>query len=132
MRHPIDETDQNVNLQIKDEGGAVDSRNLAIGVLSTTAVILFVGLVLLQTRPTPAYASGMADRGGDYILITGELWDREELLYLIDAREQRLLTYKYDLNRKTIKRTAGQLLENYFSPQSKKSKKPGRGGRRRP
>ena len=95
----------------------MESKNLAIGVLSTTAVILFVGLVLVQTQPAPVYASGMGDGGGDYVIVSGALWDREEILYVIDSELLRLRTYKYDLNRNTIAVGPGEELQRYFNPQ---------------
>ena len=80
----------------------MDPKNFAIGLLSTTAVILFVGLLVIQTRPEPVYASSMNAQGGDYLLTTGQLSDTEELLYLIDARNQVLVIYRFDLNQKRV------------------------------
>ena len=56
----------------------MDTKNFAIGVLSTTAVVLFVGLILIHTRPQPAYGNAMNAQGGDYVLITGQLQRNEE------------------------------------------------------
>lgn len=94
----------------------MNSKDLTIGVLSTTAVILFVGLLLVQTRPASVYASGMGEAGGDYMMISGELFDQEELLYVIDTRQRRLLTYRYNMATRMVERTGGELLDKYFSP----------------
>ncbi len=83
--------------------GNIDSKNLAIGVLSTTAVILLVGLILLHSRPEPAYGFGMNAQGGDYLLTTGQMQPSQELLYVIDAAEEKMLVYRFDLNRKQIR-----------------------------
>ena len=80
----------------------MQSKDLAIGVLSTTAVILFVGLILLNAQPQPAYASGLGDRGGDYIAISGQMWAEEELLYVIDGSQDKMMVYRYDQNTKQI------------------------------
>ncbi len=96
----------------------MDSKNFAIGVLSTTAVILFVGLLVLETRPQPAYAASMNAQGGDYLVATGQLQDTEELLYVIDARNQVLVVYRFDINRKQINLTDRQDLRA-LAPASK-------------
>ncbi|MHC4067290.1 MAG: hypothetical protein ACYSUI_22690 [Planctomycetota bacterium] len=80
----------------------MDSKNLAIGVLSTTAVILLTALILVQTRPEPAYAFGMNAQGGDYLLTTGQMQPAQELLYVIDAAHERMVVYQFDINRRQI------------------------------
>ncbi|MCP4248761.1 MAG: hypothetical protein GY778_17090, partial [bacterium] len=82
------------------ESKSTDSKNLAIGVLSTTAVILLVGLILLHSRPEPAYGFGMNAQGGDYLLTTGQMQPSQELLYVIDAALEKMLVYRFDMNRK--------------------------------
>ena len=81
----------------------MQSKDLAIGVLSTTAIILLVGLILVHTRPEPAYGFGMNAQGGDYLLTTGQLQPSLELLYVIDAAEDKMLVYLFDMNRRQIK-----------------------------
>jgi len=80
----------------------MDSKNLAIGVLSTTAVILLVGLILVQNQPQPALAVGMNAQGGDYLLTTGQLSSSRELLYVIDAAQEKMLVYGFDINKQKI------------------------------
>ena len=80
----------------------MDNKNFTIGILSTTAVILLVGLLLVQTRPEPAYGFGMNAQGGDYVLITGQLQRNEEILYVIDAASQKMIAYRFDINSNTI------------------------------
>jgi len=89
----------------------MDSKNFAIGILSTTAVILLVGLVLLETRPQPAYGFGMNAEGGDYLLLTGQMEPAEELLYVIDAASQKLIVYRFDVNRRQINVASGEKLD---------------------
>jgi len=110
----------------------MDSKDLTIGVLSTTAVVLFVGLMLVQSTPAPVYASGMGDTGGDYIMLSGELFNQEELLYVIDTAQDKMLTYRFDMANTKIIRAGGELFENYFNvrpPKAKNKKKKGRGRR---
>ena len=80
----------------------MNSKDLAIGVLSTTAVVMLVGLILLNAQPQPAYASGMGDRGGDYIMLTGSMWEKEELLYIFNTAEGKMMVYRYDLQTNQI------------------------------
>ena len=95
----------------------MNSKDLTIGVLSTTAVVLFVGLILVQTQPSPVYASGMGDTGGDYMMLSGELFDQEEILYVIDTRQRRLLTYRFNMNTGLVERAGGEILDKYFNVQ---------------
>ena len=86
----------------------MDSKNLAIGVLSTTAVILLVGLLVIHTRPVPALADGMTVTGGDYLLTVGSVTKGdEELLFVLDAPLEKLITYRFDVNRKEIQVVQG-------------------------
>ena len=74
----------------------MDSRNLAIGVLSTTAVILLVGLIVVHSRPEPAYASGVGVQAGDYVMAVARSDNRSELLCVIDAAVNGMNVYGYD------------------------------------
>ena len=109
----------------------MNSKDLTIGVLSTTAVILFVGLILLNAQPATVHASGMLDRGGDYIMLSGELWEQEELLYVIDAGTSRMIAYRYNQTTKQIEVGGHQELGAFLKAKAPTKKKRGR-GRRRP
>ena len=110
-----------------------DSRNFAIGVLGTTAAILFVGLMLVLTRPEPARASGMGDRGGDYILLAGELWAQQELLYVINTAMDRMITYQYNARTGQIEVADGTKLREFMQGGAAASPPKGRSrGRGRP
>lgn len=81
----------------------MDSRDLAIGMLTTTAVVLLVGLLVIHAQPNPARASGLTIMHGDYSLAVGTLTERdEELVYIIDAPQQKLNVYRFDNGRKQI------------------------------
>jgi hypothetical protein len=76
----------------------MDTRNFAIGVLSITAMILFVGLLVMHAQAPAAHASGMtaSDRGGNYSFTVGRINPNEEWLYVIDSRRARLVVYRYN------------------------------------
>ena len=107
----------------------MDSKNFMIGVLSTTAVILFVGLVVIQTRPQPARADGMAVIRGDYSITVGALTrNDEDLLYIIDSVAQRLNTYRFDSRRKQIELVqSSSISDDGSGPGAKKPRRRGRG-----
>jgi len=79
----------------------MDKKIFAIGVLSITAMILLVGLVLTTTDRQPAVAGEISSYGGDFTLSVGRMVDDTELLYVIDNTTQRMITY--GIQRKTGK-----------------------------
>jgi len=81
----------------------MNSKDLAIGILSTTAVILLVGVLVIQSRPAPALAAGMATTAGRYGLSVGVASiDDEELLYLTDNMLKKMIIYRFNNSRATI------------------------------
>jgi hypothetical protein len=81
-------------------GKAIDTRTLALGVLSITACVLFVGLMLVSQQP--AYGTGMNDRGGDYIMVTQQISSSSEAVVVIDAAAQMMIVYTFDYNNKRL------------------------------
>jgi len=76
-----------------------DHRNLAIGVLSVTGMILLVAVIFATVGgQNPARAIGQIDRGGDYIMVTGQFTDNTELVYITDAAAQRMNVYSFELS----------------------------------
>ena len=79
-----------------------DTRNVTIAMLAITAAILFVGLILVSLFPQQAHAVGQMDRGGDYVIATGQHQDSLEYLYVTDAAIGRLNVYALDKNKNQI------------------------------
>lgn len=92
----------------------MDNKNFAIGVLSVTAVMMLVGLIVISARPEPAYAAGMAVSSSDYVLVVGKLTGTEELLYVIDGPAQRMGVYGFDAARREIRLSDGVELGKYM------------------
>ena len=70
----------------------MNSRNFAIGVLSTTATMLLVGVVLLYSRPQAVRADGMTASGGGYVMTVGNLTrNDEEIVYVLDTSTDKML-----------------------------------------
>ena len=80
---------------------ALDARTFGIGILSVTACILFVGLILVLQAP-PAYAIGMNDRAGDYIMATQQVSTTNEAVVVIDAAAKRMIVYAFDFNNRVL------------------------------
>lgn len=97
----------------------LDGKLFAIGVLSVTACVLFVGFLLVSLTP-PAYATGQNDRGGDYVMLTQQISNSVEGIVVIDAASKRLVIYQFDINRKSIRAQAPMRLDKLPAP--------GRGG----
>ena len=88
---------------MSEEMHQTDSKNFAIGVLSTTAVVLFVGLLIVQSNPPKVHASGMSTWGGGYMMTVGALSrNDDEVVYVTDSAAQKLAAYRFDANRREI------------------------------
>jgi len=86
----------------------MDSKNIAIGVLSTTATILLVGVVLLYSRPDEVRAGGMTTSGGRYVVTVGSLTQNDEdLVYVLDTSADKMVVYRFDGNRHQIEIVQG-------------------------
>jgi len=109
----------------------MDSRNFAIGMLSTTAVILLVGILIVHSRPAPALAGGMTASSGQYTLTVGTVSiGDEEVLYLI--RGNKLIVYRFDIAKDQIEIVEGMDLTEMAKAASGQQAPPSgtRGGRR--
>lgn len=85
-----------------------DSRNISIGVLCVTAVILFVGLLLVQSRPDAAWADGMTVTSGEYTLVVGGVNARDEdYVYVLDSSAQKMIAYRFDAMKQQIELVTG-------------------------
>jgi hypothetical protein len=81
----------------------MDRRDFIIGTLSTTAVILFVGLLLVQSRPAKVQADGMSIQGGGYLVTVAAGHGRdEELVHVLHMGTERMVTYRFDSDRAAI------------------------------
>ena len=78
----------------------LDGRTFALGILSVTACVLFVGWLRLSQQP--AYALGMNDRGGDYILSTQQISSSQEAIVVVDAAAKQMLVYEFDYSNRRI------------------------------
>jgi hypothetical protein len=95
----------------------VTRQDLAVGVLSVTAVLLLVGVLVVQTISAPAaHAFAQTAQSGDYLVATGQFQESVEYIYVVDAAAQRLIAYRYDYNRKKIDAVDGFDLKKLAPP----------------
>lgn len=96
----------------------MDSKDFTIGILATTAAVLLVGLLVINTRPTPALAAGMTQTVGEYTITVGVgLQNDQDVVYVLDATEQKIAAYQFDAGRKQIELRAGMDLAQATTPQ---------------
>ncbi len=76
----------------------MNSKDFAIGILSTTAAILLVGVLIIHSRPAPAFASGMSVTGGEYTMTVGNYTQNdEEVVFVVDSRgKPKLVVYRFN------------------------------------
>lgn len=86
----------------------MDRRDFAIGILSTTSIILLVGLVVIHSRPAPVQADGMTVRVGEYNMTVGALNQvNEDIVYVVDGAAQKMIAYRFDVTTKEIEILSG-------------------------
>lgn len=109
---------------------SLDGKTFAIGILSVTACVLFVGFLLVSQQP--AYGIGMNDRGGDYILLTQQLSTTTEGVVVIDAAAKQMVIYQFDYNNKVLNILRAVPLDQLPKPQRDREpqQRPAGGGRR--
>ena len=107
------------------ERGRVDYRLFAIGILSVTAAVLFVGLMLVS-QPE-ARATGMNDRGGDYIMLTQQISATSEGVVVVDASSKQMIIYEYDYNNRNLAIVQRVNLQDYSKIRGPEGTPPRRG-----
>jgi len=86
----------------------MNSKDFAIGVLTTTATILLVGLLVIGSRSQPALAGGMTDDNGPYVITVSTLTiGDEEVVLVLNAPEEKLIAYRFDAAKRELAVLAG-------------------------
>lgn len=78
------------------QSSGVDGKTLSIGVLSITACVMFVGLLLLPVNERPVYAESQSVRGGDYHMTTFRVASSREGIAVTDAAARMVVVYTWD------------------------------------
>lgn len=99
------------------DSATLDRGAFAVGILSVTAVMLAVGVLIVQMMPATVRADGMSVSGGDYIMTVGALVDTdEEYVYVVDVPSSKLAVYRFDAARHQIQIIQGIELSNLRTP----------------
>ncbi len=85
-----------------------------IGLLSITGLILLIAVIVTTFSPQPSYGFGQVDRGGDYIMVTGQFTQNSEVVYITDAAAQRIIMYSYEATQKVLVMWDGEDLKKRF------------------
>jgi len=94
----------------------MSEKTLLTKALFLLVAVLILGMVaiLIGVRPEPTYGQ-VVDRSGSYLAVTGTTATRgEQVLYLINTREQIMIVYKYDTTNRTLSNLATTNLERDF------------------
>ncbi len=103
----------------------MNTKDMTIAVLSTTSVVLLVGILVVNMLPSQALGAGMTAKAGKYVVTVGVgSTDNEEYLYIMDTSSERVGVYRFVGNR--IQLSAGMDL----APLAKKSSR--QPGKRKP
>jgi len=78
------------------------SEHILIGLLTLTGVLLGV-LLIGSIHSQEAYAASSSDRYGDYIMVAAARSSVNDLLYVIDIPNKKLLVYYCDKTMNTFK-----------------------------
>ena len=84
----------------------MNTQHFAIGVLTITAAVLLVGLLMLNQVPQ-AQAIGQTGAGGDYLVATGQLRGSTEAVYVLDSEVNRIVAYVLDPQAERLVRLDG-------------------------
>ena len=81
----------------------MNGKDFTIGVLSVTAVVMFVGLLVLTHMPAKqAFAAGQGGMTGDYIVSTAKLDNMTDMLFVTDTVAQEMNMYAFVPARGTL------------------------------
>ena len=89
----------------------MDKRTFTIGLLSLTAVMLFVANLMI-----PSHAeAGFAVKDRDYSAITGHQQAGDDVLYIIDNRTGQMAAFNYDPGRRSLMLRAVKPVQDAFA-----------------
>lgn len=106
---------ENTATAIDTSAKPVDEKSLAIGVLTITATVLLVGLLLMLATPEPASAESMTARAGDYVMATHRLSRTREGVLVLDRLRRGMVIYAYDGAAKKLRAVGGYDLSRVSS-----------------
>lgn len=88
-------------------------RNSWFALLVCVNLVLLTGIILATSAPRTAYAQG-AGLAGDYLVVSGEIQDQFDALYLLDLRERTLHTFYFVKGTRNMEYGGFRVLEADF------------------
>ncbi|MDY7009813.1 MAG: hypothetical protein SVV80_03585 [Planctomycetota bacterium] len=89
-----------------------DNKNITIAMLCVSAAILATAITL--TYDSDQAFADTSIRGGDYIMVTGNVSKSLDLLYVIDIAEQKINVYALDEQNNALRRLDQASLKQMF------------------
>jgi len=88
-------------------------RTTWLSVLICVNLVLLTGILLVAHSPKPAMAQGTG-LSGNYLVVTGEIQDEFDALYLLDMAERTLHTFYYRKGTSELQYAGYRTLEQDF------------------
>lgn len=89
------------------------SKTTCVSLLVCLNLVLLTGIVLCSYSPPTALAQGTS-LANDYMVVTGEIQDQHDALYIVDLRNRLLHVIYYDRGRRLLQYAASRDLEQDF------------------
>jgi hypothetical protein len=89
----------------------MDKKTFTIGLLSLTAVLLFIAMLIMPPRASANFA--IKDR--DYQAVTATLTANDEALYILDNRSGLMACFSYNPNQKALQLKDLKSVTNAFA-----------------
>lgn len=89
----------------------MDKKTFTIGLLSLTAVLLFIAMLIMPPRASANFA--IKDR--DYQAVTATLSANDEALYILDNRSGLMACFSYNPNQKALQLKDLKSITNAFA-----------------
>jgi hypothetical protein len=89
----------------------MDKKTFTIGLLSLTAVLLFIAMLIMPPRASATFA--IKDR--DYQAVTATLSANDEALYILDNRSGLMACFSYNPNQKALQLKDLKSVTNAFA-----------------
>lgn len=109
----------------------LSGKDFAIGLLSTTATILLVGVLMLNSQVEQVSAGPMTETAGEYVLtVATKTQNDEEVLFLVNVPKDKLIAYRFDVAKSSIETLSGIDHAQSKAQGNQQGNQPRRGGRR--
>lgn len=89
-------------------------KRAALGLLICVNVALLAAIVLKTTSPQAALAQAVGGLNDNYMVVTGEIQDGNDAIYIVDVKGRALHVFIYDRGRRVLQYASSRNLERDF------------------